>query len=247
MQQLPPTIPATTLSGTMSTAEMAARIDDVVRGRLKILFVSPERLASTSFRRLFRPRWNPETNSKERLFPTVSLFCIDEAHCMSQWGHNFRPSYLRIRSVLELVQPRSVLAMTATAGSIVIQDICRALDMPPFNSHEAQQDRRFNENDAEDEMKEIQKEGIRILKCNRDNIDVACMVMDSEERRRSLVSVGSFLRNDHVCVLSAAPVFLVTHALVLVVVSFSVVAFKPTPSQAEQLQGQRGGSRRRCP
>lgn len=185
LRQLPPKIPAATLSGSLSASAMAATIDDVIRNRLKILFVSPERLASPSFRRLFQTRWNYETKTRERSFPTVSLLCVDEAHCVSQWGHNFRPSYLRLKSLLELIQPESVLAMTATAGPLVIKDICDALEIPhsdeidPENKKEEMNTNLLNES-----------HGVKVLAYDRDNIDVCCKVLSSEDERLSLV--GSF-------------------------------------------------------
>lgn len=78
LRQLPPKIPAATLSGSMTTAQMALIVDDIMRGRYKVLFVSPERLASAAFRRLVRPKFNVETRQFERQFPTVSLLCVDE-------------------------------------------------------------------------------------------------------------------------------------------------------------------------
>jgi len=162
----------------MSTASMAATLDDVVRGRLKVLFVSPERLTSSAFRRMFIPRWNPETKMKERSFPTVALLCVDEAHCMSTWGANFRPSYLRMRAMTELIQPQSVLAITATAGPRVVGDICRSLgingsaDSPP-----------------ESLAKDTQQcdGGVRVMKSDRDNIDVSCMILSNQVERLSKV------------------------------------------------------------
>jgi len=78
LRQLPPKIPAATLSGSMTVAQMALIVDDIMRGRYKVLFVSPERLASAAFRRLVRPKFNVESRKYERQFPTVSLLCVDE-------------------------------------------------------------------------------------------------------------------------------------------------------------------------
>lgn len=173
LRHLPPSIPAATLSGNISKKQLAMTVDDLMKNRLKILFVSPERLASAAFRRLIRPRYNVEKKKFVRQFPRVSLLCVDEAHCLSQWGHNFRPSYLRIRSLLPLLDPQSVLALTATAGPLVIKDICHTLNIP-------------NTMPARDSNDLIDK-GVMVLDCNRDNIDVATMVLDNDDNRRSLL------------------------------------------------------------
>jgi hypothetical protein len=179
IRMIPARLAAATLSGPMSTANVAATLDDIVRGRIKLLFVSPERLTSSSFRRLFRPTWNALTNNYERFFPEVSLFCVDEAHCMSQWAHNFRPSYLRLRSIIDIIEPRSVLAITATAGPKVIDDICRTLKIEQIT-----------------EKCKVSEEvlhctnttcGVRVSKTNRDNIDVKCLFLDTQEERLSKV------------------------------------------------------------
>lgn len=151
---------------------MALIIDDVLRGRYKVLFVSPERLASASFRRLLRPKFNVETRQYERHFPRVSLLCIDEAHCLSQWGHNFRPSYLRVKSLLPMIEPKSVMALTATAGPMVVRDICNTLCIPLNNTEGT---------DA------VDADGVKVLNCNRDNIDVFMLVLQTNDERQFLV------------------------------------------------------------
>ena len=166
---LPPRIAAATLSGKISTSAMAVTLDDIIRGRIKIVFVSPERLTSQSFRRMFRPKFNPESGKHEREFPEVSLLCVDEAHCLSQWAHNFRPSYLRLTSMLKMIQPKGVLAITATAGPRVVNDISRSLQI---------------QNDSEDES----RDGVRVMKTDRDNIDVKCLIMESQGERLDKVS-----------------------------------------------------------
>jgi superfamily II DNA helicase RecQ len=181
LRQLPPRIPAATLSGSLTAAAMAATIDDVIRNRLKILFVSPERLTSPSFQRLFQTRWNHETKTRERSFPKVSLLCVDEAHCVSQWAHNFRPSYLRLKSMLELMQPESVLAMTATAGPRVVKDICDALYIPHCEDSAGETQGEQGEDDI------VGGHGVKILAYDRDNIDVCCRVFSNEGERLSMV------------------------------------------------------------
>jgi hypothetical protein len=177
LRLLPARLPAVTLSGSMSTATMASVLDDIIRGRIKILFVSPERLTSASFRRLFRPKWDPDRNNYTRMFPPVSLLCVDEAHCLSQWAHNFRPSYLRLRSMLEMIRPASVLGITATAGPRVVGDICRALRI--------QNDASIGEG-----VDSRETSGVRVMATNRDNIDVSCFVLESQEERLSMVSTN---------------------------------------------------------
>ena len=208
LRQLPPKIPAATLSGSMTTAQMALIVDDIMRGRYKVLFVSPERLASAAFRRLVRPKFNVETREYERQFPTVSLLCVDEvsfilsicvcvcvtfvksanlqspnnpqAHCLSQWGHNFRPSYLRVRSLIPLIEPKSILALTATAGPMVVRDICNTLRIPYGGENQLLSPEMPIEASTLDD-------GVKVLNCNRDNIDVYSLVLQSNDERRFLL------------------------------------------------------------
>eukprot|EP00536_Pseudo-nitzschia_multiseries_P005577 jgi/Psemu1/190921/e_gw1.107.107.1 len=179
LRSLPPRIPAATLSGSVSASKTAAILDDIVRKRLKILFVSPERLTSPAFRRLFNLTWNKETNTKERRFPEISLLCIDEAHCISQWAHNFRPCFLRFKGFLKIMKPKSVLAITATAGPRVIADIGETLGMHKSES-------------CSTEMPEngtyIQSESIKIIRTGRDNIDVMGTFMTNQEERLAVVA-----------------------------------------------------------
>lgn len=179
LRSLPPRVPAATLSGSPSASQTAAIIDDIEQGRIKILFVSPERLVSPSFRRLFHMRWIPEKKIKERRFPVISLLCIDEAHCASHWAHNFRPSFLRFKSLLNLMQPRSVLAITATAGPRVIADINNTLGIQDCSEITT----------SSDSATPAQKDGILVMKSDRDNIDVSTMMLANHDERLSMVSV----------------------------------------------------------
>lgn len=172
LRALPPRVPAATLSGSLSASMTAAILDDVVRGRLKVLFVSPERLTSPAFRRLFHPSWDLDKKSKQRKFPDISLLCIDEAHCISQWAHNFRPCFLRFKSLVSLMKPRSVLAITATAGPRVVNDIMHTLEIP-------------SNDDSNDESSNIQEESIKIINSGRDNIDVKVKFLENHEARLS--------------------------------------------------------------
>ena len=101
------------------TAEATQRVyADLREGKLKLLYVAPERLSGETFlERLRRVK--------------ISLLAIDEAHCISEWGHNFRPEYLRLARVAEELSLRPVLALTATATPDVARDICKAFGIAP--------------------------------------------------------------------------------------------------------------------
>jgi ATP-dependent DNA helicase RecQ len=106
-------IAAARLDSSLTAAETQQVYADLRAGKLKLLYVAPERLSGEAFLdRLRRVR--------------ISLVAIDEAHCISEWGHNFRPEYLRLAGVIEGLGWRPVLALTATATPEVAQDICRA-------------------------------------------------------------------------------------------------------------------------
>ncbi|WP_416826358.1 DNA helicase RecQ [Ectobacillus polymachus] len=111
-------IHATYLNSTLSFAEQANRMREIQQGEYKIVYIAPERLDSFQF-----------IEQLQEL--TLSLVAIDEAHCISQWGHDFRPSYLKIETIIQQLQPTPiVLALTATATPQVRDDICRLLHIP---------------------------------------------------------------------------------------------------------------------
>ncbi|PYI57229.1 DNA helicase RecQ [Paenibacillus flagellatus] len=110
-------IPTTFINSTLSAQEVNARFRDIAAGRYKLVYVAPERLESDRFVRLLG----------ELHIPFVA---VDEAHCVSQWGHDFRPSYMSISRLLDVIRPRPVVAaFTATATDKVKEDIVRHLRM----------------------------------------------------------------------------------------------------------------------
>ena len=108
-------IKATYLYAGLTRAEVNRTYEKCLYGNCKFLYVSPERLQSQSF--LEHLRQMP-----------VKLIVVDEAHCISQWGYDFRPSFLRIAQVRRLFPNAPVLALTATATPVVVEDIQRRLE-----------------------------------------------------------------------------------------------------------------------
>lgn len=108
-------IPSTFINSSLSYHEVNERMMDLSYGEYKILYVAPERLESESF-----------INELKKL--PILLVAVDEAHCISSWGHDFRPSYLRIKNLIqELPTNPTILALTATATPQVKSDICNQL------------------------------------------------------------------------------------------------------------------------
>lgn len=121
-------IPAAFLNSSMSSADATGVENDFEGGRLKLLYVSPERLLSAGFFSFLRRT-------------KVSLFAIDEAHCISAWGHDFRPEYTQLKTIKQGFPDTPVLALTATADRLTRIDICEQLDMPEAKQFIASFDR----------------------------------------------------------------------------------------------------------
>lgn len=103
-----------------SRSEILQTLDNAIFGGVKVLYVSPERLASEMFQTKLR-------------HIHVSFITVDEAHCISQWGYDFRPSYLQIASIREMKPGIPILALTATATPEVVDDIQERLHFKEKN------------------------------------------------------------------------------------------------------------------
>ncbi|PLT30008.1 DNA helicase RecQ [Peribacillus deserti] len=111
-------IAAAYINSSLSSSEISQRMGEAAAGEYKLLYLAPERLESQVF-------------LDELLSLPVSLVAVDEAHCISQWGHDFRPSYLRIQTLFQKFEKKPVvLALTATATPQVREDICSTLNIP---------------------------------------------------------------------------------------------------------------------
>jgi ATP-dependent DNA helicase RecQ len=109
-------IRADLINSSRTPAERDAVLDEALSGRLDLLYVAPERFGNAMFRRQIAAA-------------VVSLFAVDEAHCISRWGHDFRPDYRRLAGAIEVCRPERILACTATATPQVRDDIAASLGL----------------------------------------------------------------------------------------------------------------------
>lgn len=131
MAKLPVFLPGACFSSGISAVEVSKLTKSILDGFVRILFVSPERLCTPSFRFLINKLKDTRrrTASPSQQSP-VACLCVDEAHCLSQWSFNFRPSFLRIRREIRHMEPRAVIALTATATPEVEREIIHHLSIP---------------------------------------------------------------------------------------------------------------------
>jgi len=109
-------IKATTIKAGSSQNDIITLFDNIKFGKIKFLYISPERLQSTFIQQKIK-----ELN--------ISLVAIDEAHCISEWGHDFRPSYRNIKILKEIIPDVNFIALTATANKKVLEDISSNLEL----------------------------------------------------------------------------------------------------------------------
>lgn len=109
-------ISAVAVSSAMNYKEIETALNNAAYGHVQFLYVSPERLENEDFR-------------KQLSYLPITLIAVDEAHCISHWGYDFRPSYLRIAQVKEYFKDLPVIAVTASATKEVVEDISQKLEL----------------------------------------------------------------------------------------------------------------------
>jgi ATP-dependent DNA helicase RecQ len=122
-------ISATFINSSVHAREVAARKRDLLEGKIKILYIAPERLAMREFLQFLQEL-------------KVSLFAIDESHCISEWGHDFRPEYRQLKMLREKFPKTPFMALTATATPSVQKDIVTQLKLTDYKVFNASFNRK---------------------------------------------------------------------------------------------------------
>lgn len=138
------------LNSSLNKTEIQKVKDDVTSGVTKLLYMAPESLTKKDYIDFLRAS-------------DISFFAIDEAHCISEWGHDFRPEYRRLRTIIEEIKDAPIIALTATATDKVQQDIRKILGMTDANIFKAS----FNRDNLFYEVrpkKDVAREIIKFVK-----------------------------------------------------------------------------------
>ncbi|MDZ4204560.1 MAG: DNA helicase RecQ [Bacteroidales bacterium] len=142
------------LNSSLSKAEIAQVRQDLISGKTKLLYVAPESLTKEENIRFFQEI-------------DISFYAIDEAHCISEWGHDFRPEYRRLRPIIEAIGKKvPIIALTATATPKVQQDIQKNLNMLDANIFKSSFDRPNLYYEVRHKNEDIAKEVIKYIKIN---------------------------------------------------------------------------------
>lgn len=142
------------LNSSLTKSQIDTVKSDVKSGRTKLLYVAPESLTKEE---------NVELLNKVR----ISFYAVDEAHCISEWGHDFRPEYRRIRPIVNQIGERPIIALTATATDKVRGDIKRNLGMPDADEFKSSFNRPNLYYEVRPKTKDVNKDIIRFLLQNK--------------------------------------------------------------------------------
>lgn len=209
------------LNSTLSEDQELAALERIRQGNIKIVFVTPEKLEDEAFTALLQGLHVP-------------LFVVDEAHCISHWGHDFRPAYLALGHVIAKLGHPTVLALTATATPAVREDILQQLGIPHtkpivkgFDRPNLQYEVRraeteadkfkilralFSENDNHLEGTGIIyaatiKNALEVQKYLQDSLDIPAAVYHSKLQKQDRVSVHELFMNEAIRAVVATNAF----------------------------------------
>lgn len=142
------------LNSSLNRQQIDLVKDDVTSGRTKLLYVAPESL-------------NKEENIQFLKTVKISFYAVDEAHCISEWGHDFRPEYRRIRPLIERIGTRPIIALTATATPKVQHDIQKTLGMVNASVFKSSFNRPNLYYEVRPKTRDIDKEICKFIKSNK--------------------------------------------------------------------------------
>jgi ATP-dependent DNA helicase RecQ len=173
-------VAAVEVNSTLTDREEAETLENIEQANKEFVFATPERLSDPDFIATLKQN-------------SIDLFVIDEAHCISRWGHDFRPAYLNLGAVIEALGHPPVLALTATATESVIEDIVRQLALPEMrviNTGIYRQNLHYRVIAATDESEKL-AEAIRLVhESEGSGIAYAATVKMVEELHEALLQAG---------------------------------------------------------
>jgi len=167
------------LNSSLNRTAIDAVKDDIVKGRTKLLYVAPEQLTK-------------EENIEFLKSVQISFYAIDEAHCISEWGHDFRPEYRRIRPIINEIGPRPVIALTATATPKVQHDIQKNLGMTNARVFKSSFNRENLYYEIRPKTESIDRDIIKYIKNNEDKSGIIyCLARKKVEELAALLVVNN--------------------------------------------------------
>ena len=141
------------INSSLSKSAIEQVKSDILSGKTKLLYVAPESLTK-------------EENVEFLKSVKISFYAVDEAHCISEWGHDFRPEYRRIRPIINMIGNAPIIALTATATQKVREDIKKILGMPDAKEFKSSFNRPNLYYEVRRKTNDIDKDVIKFIKAN---------------------------------------------------------------------------------
>lgn len=179
-------IGATFLNSSLNSYQVRSREEAILKGKVKLLYVAPERLLSERFLPFL-------TLIQEKI--GISAFAIDEAHCVSEWGHDFRPEYRQLKQLRQRYPGVPTLALTATATDRVRQDIIQQLALAQPNIHVASFNRPNLYYEVQPKQKQSYSQLLQLIKQTAGSGIVYCL------SRRKVDEITLKLQHDGIAAL----------------------------------------------